>query len=108
VAGSPYNGGGLSTPSAIAIDPGGNAWVADAGTSALSVFTPAGVGTLTGVTGLASPSALAMDGQGTIWIANPGNSTVTAVTTSGATVTNSNSYSTGGVNAPVAVAVTPF
>lgn len=108
VAGSPYIGGGLSTPSAIAFDPSGNAWIADAGTSALSVFTPAGVGTLTGVTGLASPSALAMDGQGMIWITNPGNSTVTAVTTSGTTITNSTSYSTGGVNAPVAVAVTPF
>ena len=107
VAGSPFTGGCLNSPSAIAFDLSGNAWIADAGASALSVFTPAGSGTLTGATGLASPSALAIDPEGIVWVTNSGNGTVTAVTTSGTTVTSSNSYGTGGINAPTAVAIAP-
>ena len=108
VTGSPFTGGGLSAPSAIAIDVSGNAWITDSASSKLSVFNLAGAGFQTAATGLAAPSSLAIDGQGTVWVTNSGNNTVTAVTTSGTTVSSSNSYATGGINAPAAVAINPY
>jgi hypothetical protein len=65
-----FSGGGLSTPSQIAIDPLGNVWVANQ--SSLSEFSPLGkpISTSSGYTGggLASPiTGLAIDGVGNLW-----------------------------------------
>lgn len=107
LVGSPYSGGGLNAPSAIAIDASGNAWVTDQGSSKLSVFTPIGAGAQTTASGLSTPTAVSIDTFGTVWVTNSGNNTVTANTTTGTTVNTSNSFSAGGVNTPLAIAINP-
>ena len=102
-----YAGGGLSGPSGIAFDSMGNAWVTDKTSSNVSVFTPAGVGTQTAASSLSSPTGVAIDGQGYIWVTNSGSSSLSRLTPSGTTVSATTSYSTGGLNAPAAVAINP-
>ena len=98
----------LKTPSGIAFDAAGNAWVPNKGSSTLSVFTPAGTGSIALSANLSSPTSVAIDGQGLIWVTDSGsNIGVTAVTVSGTTVTGSTEYTTGGINSPVAVAINP-
>jgi streptogramin lyase len=100
--------GTLNAPSAIAFDQNGNAWVTSKGSSKLSVFTPGGAGTLTSVTGLSAPTSIAIDGQNVLWITDSGSSGVTNVTVSGTTTqTFATVTATGGVSAPVAVAINP-
>jgi streptogramin lyase len=100
---SGFTAGGFNAPSAIAIDAGGNAWVTNAGNNTVTKLNPAGsAGTVYSGIGLSTPRSIAIDGSGTAWVANAGANTVTAITGSGAA-----SYSGGGSNAPVSVAVTP-
>jgi len=67
-------GNGLSSPIAMAIEPGasGNVWVANSGASNASVFTNAGAAyaepTVSGVSG-----SLAIDSSGSPWIVEQGN-----------------------------------
>ena len=66
---SGYSGGGLSRPSSIAIDPSGNAWLANSFTPGLSKFSNTGT-PLSGSTGFSvSPASegLAIDGFGNAW-----------------------------------------
>jgi len=64
-------GSGWVSPSAIAVDAGGNTYVADGG----SIFkTPAGAGTPAAVaTGFSSPTALVIDGAGDLYVGDSGN-----------------------------------
>ena len=73
-----FAGGGLSVPSNLAIDNGGNVWVINseagypnAGTS-LSKLSPTGVPLSNAAitTGPQAPYALAVDGAGNVWVAN--------------------------------------
>lgn len=63
-------GSGWVSPSAIAVDAGGNTYVADGG----SIFkTPAGAGTPSAVaTGFSSPTALVIDGAGDLYVGDSG------------------------------------
>ena len=68
-------GGGLVTPSQIAVDAAGNLYVADAGLGAVEMY-PAGsaagaAGTSVG-TGLKAPTGVAVDGAGDVFIADSG------------------------------------
>ncbi len=103
------SGGSLNVPSGIAFEQGGGAWVTNKGNSTLSAFTGAGMGIVSPVTGLSSPTAIAVDGQNLLWITNAGNSSITEVAFTGTSATGFANYGTGtgGVSAPVAVAINP-
>ena len=69
-------GSGLKTPSQVAVDPGHNVYVADAGLGAVELF-PTGSGSTTAGTvvgtGIVAPTGVAADGAGDLFIADNGN-----------------------------------
>ena len=68
-------------------------------------LTPAAVGYTVLMSNLSTPTAVAVDGQGLIWVTNSGSSSVTSVTANGTVVLSATNYTTGGISAPVAVAI---
>jgi hypothetical protein len=107
-----YSGGGISKPSGIATDTGGNVWVANLGSNSVTELDAFGAtttdptGFLSGATGykmgsLSAPTAIALDQSGNAWVAN-GNNTVTEIGANGATGTLFNG---GGINLPSGIAV---
>jgi sugar lactone lactonase YvrE len=94
VPGTPVTGGGLSGPDGIAIDGGGNVWVANYGTPPYSLTEVSIIGGNatavspgTGYTGevaaspfgpvLTNPLGIAIDGSGNVWVVNLTNGTTT-------------------------------
>lgn len=79
-----YNGGGLSTPTSIAIDGSGNVWITNESNS-ITEFDSSGTpisdtGYVGGAGGsLNTPSSIAIDISGNLWIANSNSNTVTEV-----------------------------
>ena len=76
------SGGGLSTPSALAIDGAGSVWVAN-GNASVSQFTNLGTaisptGGYTGG-GLSAPTGVAVDQAGNVWVSNGGNNSITEI-----------------------------
>lgn len=68
-------GTGLKTPSQVAVDSGGNTYVADPGLGAVELFAKgagAAAGTAVG-TGLTAPTGVATDGAGDVFLADSGN-----------------------------------
>jgi sugar lactone lactonase YvrE len=103
-----YTGGGVSSPTAIAIDEFGDAWITDNGsTASVTELSPVGVALNSSpftVGGLQSPTGIAIDLNGNALITNdfyPGS--VTALTSTG-TVLGS-AFTGNGLNEPDAVAV---
>ena len=107
LAGSPGSSDGTYTnarfngPYGVAVDNGGNVYVADTGNSAIRKLTPSGaswvVSTIAGLAGnpgsadgnnssarFRFPMGLAVDGSGNIYVADEGNSTIREITPSGA------------------------
>ncbi len=82
-------GGGLSTPTSLAVDGAGMVWVANSGNGSLSEFnnngTPLTVNGLLPASGIA-PSAVAIDQRGGIWVANRSAGTVKHVLGAGTPV----------------------
>jgi|SRR6185312_14721997 len=93
--------GGLFSPSAVAIDGAGNAWVTNTQSSvlllsgqpeqgSLSEFTNAGAAVTPGTgyvsDSLTSPQSVAVDGSGNVWLRNSGSTDVTAFVGVGAPV----------------------
>ena len=100
-----YTGSGLSAPTGVAIDAGGNVWVTNAGSNSVTELTHAGA-PLSGAAGygaglLSTPSAVAIDLTGNAWVANSGNASVSKISASGATT----SYTGGGLAAPSSIAI---
>jgi sugar lactone lactonase YvrE len=89
------------SPSGIAIDNGGNVYVADTGNNTIRQITPAGVvTTLAGLAGFSGsadgagtsarfnqPSGLALDAAGSLYVADTGNSVIRRVTAAGVVTT---------------------
>ena len=110
------SGGGLSYPSGLGVDSAGNVWVASYFYAA-SEFTPIGTPVFAaGITGygLNNSYGLAIDLQNRVWIPNEqpyiADGTIGSVsvfTASGSTLTNVNSYTAGGINFPLSVAIDP-
>jgi hypothetical protein len=101
-----HSGGGLSNPQSIATDQQGNVWVANAGNSSVSEFTPLGA-TIPTVTAfsqnISAPYAVAIDQNGNAWVANSGSNTITKVAPLAA---SSTSYGDSGqLNAPKGIAI---
>lgn len=82
-----YTGGGLSNPSAIAVDGGGNVWVTNKGNNTVTKLDPTGsaVSSSSGFApaGLSSPSSVAVDQSGYIWVTNSGNSSLMQLNSDG-------------------------
>jgi hypothetical protein len=100
-----YVGGGLSTPSSIAVDAAGSVWVTNKGNSSVTKldYTGTAVSTASGFTagGISSPSAIAIDTSGNAWVAN-GNNTVTQLSATGSSGT---ALSSNGLSAPASIAI---
>jgi hypothetical protein len=99
-----YAGGGLSAPSAVAIDAGGNVWITNRGSNTVSEFEHSGTAVATGAVPLSGPAAVAIDSAGGPWITNGTNSTLTQLSAYGA---GSGSGSGGGLNLPTGIAIDP-
>jgi DNA-binding beta-propeller fold protein YncE len=104
----------LTAPSAVAIDIGGNAWIANSGGNTVSVYTPSG-GTYSGspFSGggmINAPVSIAIDASGNIWIANTGNSTLTELNSAGTYIAAPVSQGTGStatISSPKSLAIDP-
>lgn len=108
-----YGGGGISNAVAIAVDAGGNAWVASNGLasnqSSVAVFGPAGA-VLSGNTGytgggMSFSSDLAIDPSGNAWVSGYGNSNVVELSSSGAILSGPSGFTGTGLNFPAGIAV---
>ena len=116
---SGFTGGGLHASTAIALDPGGNLWVANqfdgaGGNGSLSKFNSSGVplSPNNGFTGggLDAPAGLAIDGDGDVWAANslsPGGSgnSISEFNPSGLPLSPGSGYTGGGLSGPLALAI---
>ena len=108
-----YVAGGIAFPQAIAIDQGGNAWIANYGDGALpSSLTKLGpdggaLSPAAGFTGagLAFPAALAVAADGSVWVSNQGGDSVSALSSAGAAVSPATGYVSGAVAAPYGVCI---
>jgi streptogramin lyase len=103
-----FTGGGLSTPSSIAIDATGDAWIANYVGNSVTRLTNTGSvdATYTGG-GLLEPSGVAIDGSGSAWLADDPNATglVTKITASGTYPAGSSGYTSGGISYPFGIAI---
>jgi hypothetical protein len=106
-----FTGGGLATPTGMAIDPSGNVWVSnDAGTTGitkLNGMTGAAISSSGGYTGgglSGYANGVAVDGFGNVWVAN--NSSVSELNGStGAPISGSSGYTGGGTNTHQSIAI---
>jgi hypothetical protein len=105
-----YTGGGLASPSAIAVDNSGNVWVANSpaspATSSVSEFSPIGaaLSSSAGYTAgnISSPSAIAIDPTGNAWVANSTNDSITKIAPLGASASN---FPVTGLNLPSSLSI---
>jgi hypothetical protein len=100
-----YTVGSLSAPVALAIDPSGNAWVANGNSTVTEIAASGSPGTLFSGGSMSSPSGVAIDASNNVWVANSGNGSVTEITP-GSTPVYAN-YTGSGIAAPSAIAINP-
>jgi sugar lactone lactonase YvrE len=91
-----FSAGGISYPTAIAIDENGTAWIPDYGNSSVTLLSNTGQ-PLSGTKGFQSlqfsfPLAVAVDANHNGWIANSGNDTVSRISADGSRIA---SFATG-------------
>jgi len=108
-----YSGGGLNSPSGIAVDSLGDIWVANYFNTA-SEFSPLGAPIFaSGITGsgLDESYALAIDQSDNVWVTNEqpytadGVGSVTELTASGSSIAGDTGYLSGGLNYPLSIAI---
>ena len=102
-----YNAGGtLQTPSGIAIDAAGNAWITNESGNAVTQLSTIGtVVSSNNVTGLYGAKGIALDPSGNVWVANSAGDSVIKLTVSGGSVSGAASFLSGSGGAPVALAL---
>jgi streptogramin lyase len=102
-------GGGLTSPSVVAVDALGNVWITNVSGSAVSEFSPAGIALSPGVGytggGLSAPFGIAFDLNGNVWVSNTGNNTLSELASNGAPVSPAGGYTGGGLNGPEGIAI---
>jgi len=109
-----WTGGGINTPTSIAIDASGNLWVADY-PGVVSAWTPGGEAlAVSGFTGggLDESWGLAVAPSGSLWVTNyvsqggvnNGIGSVTELNSNGTVQSGSDGYFAGGIEWPIAVA----
>jgi sugar lactone lactonase YvrE len=79
--------GGLTAPTAVAVDAAGDLFVVDAGTGSLVEVPAITGGPTTLLAGLSNPSAVAVDAAGNVYIADTGHNQVVKFVSLGATQT---------------------
>ena len=102
-----YNAGGtFATPYAIALDAGGNAWVTNETGTAVTELSPTGtVVASPTATGLVGAQGVAVDKTGNVWVANTAGNSVIKYTLTAGSVTGTNIFTNGGIDAPTAIAL---
>ncbi len=100
-----YTGGGLSLPTAISIDPAGNAWITATTNSNVVKIGPTGT-ILSGTNGftgggLTDPISIAQDGQGNAWIVDEqtsgsNNTVLIKLSNTGTVLSGASGFVTGG------------
>jgi hypothetical protein len=98
-----YTGGGLSAPSAVAVDADGNVWITNRGANTVTELAHSGEVLATSAAALSGPAAVALDAAGDPWITNGTANTLTHLSASAA-VTGSAS---GGLSLPAGLAIDP-
>jgi hypothetical protein len=98
-----YTGGSLSTPSAVAVDAGGNVWITNRGTNTATELAHSGAVLATSPAALSGPAAVALDARGDPWIANVTGDTLTHLSDSAAV----NGSASGGLDMPAGIAIDP-
>lgn len=98
-----YRGGGLSAPSAVAVDADGNVWITNRGANTVTELAHSGAVLGTSAAALGGPAAVALDAADDPWIANGTANTLTHLSASAA-VTGSAS---GGLSLPAGLAIDP-
>jgi uncharacterized protein (TIGR03437 family) len=102
--GGPATAAQLNSPSGIAVDSGGNWYIADTSNNRIRMVTPAGV--ITTIAGNGDPAqwnaprAIAIDGSNNLYIADTGNNDVLKISAAGVTTSIASQ-----LNNPVSVAV---
>jgi sugar lactone lactonase YvrE len=94
----------LGQPEGVAIDAGGNTYLADAMTAKVTKTASGGTTTALGFTGLAQPTGVAVDGMGSVYVSDTHNDAVYKLTSGGTQST----LATTGLNAPAGIAVDGF
>jgi streptogramin lyase len=98
----------LLAPGQVAIDAGGNVWVANGSANSLSKFNaagrPASVAAFVGG-GLNLPVAVAINSKGDVWVANEGNNTLSEFGPDGTAISPVGGFSGGGLQLPQAIAI---
>jgi hypothetical protein len=102
-----YTGGGLTSPTSIAIDPEGNVWVPGSGN--VVKFSNSGT-VLSGANGftgggLSMPFAIALDGQGNAWVSDWGSTSVIKLDNHGGILSGASGFQTGRTARPSGVAI---
>lgn len=72
-------GKGWTSPSAIAVDAGGNTYVADASTGKIYKTAAGGTSPVVIASGFSSPSAVVLDGAGNLYVGDSGNNQIVEV-----------------------------
>lgn len=101
-----YTGSELQSPSGVAIDAKGNAWIANESGSSVVKFPTLSEGLVTSTYtggGLLSPRGISIDKSGHVWIANTGNNTVVELGSDGSVLSGAG-YGQGALSTPVAIA----
>jgi len=103
-----HTGCGLSNPYGVAVDAGGNVWVANYNASTLCEFSPTGKSPASGYSGggLHSPQALAIDFAGNVWASNQAANLLSGFSASGVPL-GASGFSGGGLNNPFGPAIDP-
>ena len=108
-----FTGGGLNSPTSMAVDGAGNVWVVDEENSAVTEISSAGA-FLSGANGypagLVAPGPIAIDTEGNAWIGNyaayaPGGGSVVELSSSGSVLSGANGYAGGGIRSPNGLAL---
>jgi sugar lactone lactonase YvrE len=110
-----YTGGGMNSPTGVAVDTTGNVWVSSFN-SAASEFAPTGTPVFpNGITsgGLFESFGLAIDAQNNVWIPNEqtplsvngGLGSVTVLSSTGQVISGATGFSSGGIAYPIAIAI---
>ena len=98
---------GINAPYAVAIDQAGHAWVANSGNNSIAELSSTGSNSATSFSnGLNVPKSIAIDASGNVFTGNSAGGGISGFNSSGDVLQNS-PITGGGVNAPVAVIISP-
>ena len=107
------SGAKFNSPSGVAMDAAGNAWVTNNGANSVTALTSSGAldgyfnNTNTSGAKLNNPLGVAIDESGNVWVANNGGGSVTALASNGSLIGNYNNTNTTGakLNNPLGIAI---